>query len=55
MEVVVALFLVGLLAAIAVPSWLSFQQRQQIRRAASLLRSALYLVKSESSKNLVRY
>lgn len=54
-EVIVVLFLMGLLSALAVPSWLSFWQRQQIRSAASQLQSALHLAKSEASKNSVRY
>ncbi len=54
-ELVVVLFLGGVLSALAVPSWLSFLERQQIRAAASQLQSALQLAKSEASKNSVRY
>jgi prepilin-type N-terminal cleavage/methylation domain-containing protein len=54
-EFIVVLFLMGLLAAFALPSWLSFLQRQQIRSAASQLHSALLSAKSESAKNSVRY
>lgn len=54
-EFIVVLFLMGLLAALALPSWLSFLQRQQIRTAASQLHSALLSAKSESAKNSVRY
>ncbi len=54
-ELIVFLFLMGLLAAFALPSWLSFLQRQQIRSAASQLQSALLRAKSESVKNSVRY
>lgn len=54
-EVVVVLLLIGLLGAIALPSWLSFKQRQLVRTAASQLRSALQLAKSQASKDSVRY
>ena len=54
-EMMVVLFLMGLLSAVAVPSWISFWQRQQIRIAASQLHLALHSAKSESRKNLVRY
>ena len=54
-ESVVVLFLIGLLAALVLPSWLSFLQRQYIRTAASQLHSALLSTKSEASKNSVRY
>lgn len=54
-EMVVVLFLLGILAAIAVPSWLAFSQRQQIRTATTQLKSALRSAKSEASKNSVRY
>lgn len=54
-ELMVILFLLGWLLAIAAPSWLSFQQRQQVRSAASQLQSALQLAKSEALKNSVRY
>jgi type II secretory pathway pseudopilin PulG len=54
-ELIVILFLLGLLLAIAAPSWLSFRQRQQVRSAASQLESALQVAKSEASKNSVRY
>ncbi len=36
-EVVVVLLVLGLLGAIALPSWLSFWQRQQVRTAATQL------------------
>jgi type II secretory pathway pseudopilin PulG len=51
----VILFLLGLLLALAAPSWLSFQQRQQVRRAANQLQLALQLGKSQASKDSVRY
>jgi type II secretory pathway pseudopilin PulG len=54
-EVVVVLLMMGLLWALAAPSWLLFWQRQQVRTAASQLQSALQLAKSEASKNSVRY
>ena len=54
-EVTVILLVIGLLFTMAIPSWLSFRQRQQIRLAASQLRSALDLAKSEASLNSVRY
>ncbi len=54
-ELIVILFLLGLLIAIAAPSWLSFVQRQQVRRAANQLQSALQLASSQASKNSVRY
>ena len=54
-EVTVVLLVIGLLCTIAIPSWLSFYQRQQIRKAASQLRSALDLAKSEASLSSVRY
>jgi prepilin-type N-terminal cleavage/methylation domain-containing protein len=54
-EVVVVLLVLGLLGAIALPSWLSFWQRQQVRTAASQLQSALLLAKSLAAKNSVRY
>jgi prepilin-type N-terminal cleavage/methylation domain-containing protein len=54
-EVLVVLFLVGILAALAIPSWLSFLQRQRIRSAASQLYWALQLAKSEAAKTSVRY
>jgi prepilin-type N-terminal cleavage/methylation domain-containing protein len=54
-EFLVVVFIVGLLSALAMPSWLSFYQRQQIRTAASQLHSALQLAKSEGSRNSVRY
>jgi hypothetical protein len=47
--------LIGLLSVIAVPFWIGFWQRQQIRSAADQLQSALGLAKSQASKNLVRY
>ncbi len=54
-ELIVVLFLIGLLSAIAMPSWLAFLQRQQIRSAANQLQSALALAKSQASKDSVRY
>jgi prepilin-type N-terminal cleavage/methylation domain-containing protein len=54
-EVIVALLFIGIVAAIAAPSWLSFRQRQQIRSAADRLQSALQEAKSSSRKNSVRY
>ncbi|MBD2016115.1 prepilin-type N-terminal cleavage/methylation domain-containing protein [Microcoleus sp. FACHB-53] len=54
-EVVVVLLMMGLLGVIAAPSWLLFWQRQQVRRAAGQLQSALQLAKSEAAKNSVRY
>lgn len=54
-ELVVVVFLVGLLSAIASPSWILFWQRQQIRTAADKLYLALAQAKSESRKKLVRY
>jgi prepilin-type N-terminal cleavage/methylation domain-containing protein len=54
-ELLVVLFLLSFLSVIALPSWLGFWQRQRIRAAASQLRSALQLAKSEASKNSVRY
>jgi type II secretory pathway pseudopilin PulG len=54
-ELMVILCLLGLLSVLVAPSWLSFQQRQQVRRAASQLQSALQLAKSEASKESVRY
>lgn len=54
-EVVVVLLVMGLLGVIAAPSWLLFWQRQQVRRAAGQLQSALQLAKSEAAKNSVRY
>jgi type II secretory pathway pseudopilin PulG len=52
---VVVLLMMGLLGALAAPSWLSFWQRQQVRTAAVQLQSALQLAKSEAAKNSVRY
>lgn len=54
-ELIVVSFLIGLLAAVGVPTWLSFLQRQKIRRAASQLHSALLGAKSEAAKHSVRY
>jgi prepilin-type N-terminal cleavage/methylation domain-containing protein len=54
-ELIAVLFLIGLLSAIAMPSWLGFWQRQQIRSAASQLQSAHVLAKSQASKDSVRY
>jgi prepilin-type N-terminal cleavage/methylation domain-containing protein len=54
-EVMVVLVVMGLLGAIAAPSWLLFRQRQQVRTAAGQLQSALQLAKSEAAKNSVRY
>ena len=54
-EVTVVGLLIGLLCAIAFPSWLAFYQRQQIRFAATQLRKALDIAKSEASLRSVRY
>jgi prepilin-type N-terminal cleavage/methylation domain-containing protein len=54
-EMIVGLLIVGVLGALAFPSWLSFWQRQQVRKAASQLQAALQLVKSTATKNSVRY
>jgi prepilin-type N-terminal cleavage/methylation domain-containing protein len=54
-ELMVAIFLVGLLSAIAIPSWLSFWQKQQIRDASEKLYLALARAKSESRKKLIRH
>jgi prepilin-type N-terminal cleavage/methylation domain-containing protein len=54
-EMLVVLLVLGVLSALAIPSWLSFWQRQQIRTAAHQLKSALQLAKSEASRQLVRY
>jgi type II secretory pathway pseudopilin PulG len=49
------LVVMGLLGALAAPSWLLFWQRQQVRTAAGQLQSALQRAKSEAGKNSVRY
>lgn len=54
-ELIVVLFLMGLLSVLALPSWLSFLQRQQVRIAAAQLHSALLNAKSEAAKTSVRY
>jgi prepilin-type N-terminal cleavage/methylation domain-containing protein len=54
-EVVVVLVVMGLLGALAAPSWLLFWQRQRVRTAAGQLQSALQRAKSEAAKNSVRY
>ncbi|MGB5963598.1 MAG: hypothetical protein WBG73_23375 [Coleofasciculaceae cyanobacterium] len=54
-EVMIVGFLMGVICAISVPSWLAFVQRQQIRFAASQLQLALYRAKSEASLHSVRY
>jgi len=54
-EMGVVLFLIGLLSAIAIPSWISFWQKQQIRDASEKLYLALARAKSESRKTLIRH
>ncbi len=54
-EVVVVLVVMGLLGALAAPSWLLFWQRQRVRTAAGQLQFALQRAKSEAAKNSVRY
>lgn len=53
-ELMVVVFLIGILSLLALPSWLSFWQRQQIRTATSQLGLALRVAKSEASQRLVR-
>jgi prepilin-type N-terminal cleavage/methylation domain-containing protein len=54
-EVIVVLLLIGLVGAIAIGSWLSFRQRQEVVQGASQLRRALDTAKSEASSQSVRY
>lgn len=54
-EVMVVLVVMGLLGALAAPSWLLFWQRQRVRTAAGQLQFALQRAKSEAAKNSVRY
>lgn len=54
-ELIIVLLLLGILAASAVPAWLTFVQRQKIRTAAGQLQLALQVAKSEATKNSVRY
>ncbi|NEP55629.1 MAG: prepilin-type N-terminal cleavage/methylation domain-containing protein [Symploca sp. SIO2G7] len=54
-ELIAVLFLIGLLSVIAVPFWLEFLQRQQIRSAAAQLRSVLGLASSQATKDSIRY
>lgn len=54
-EVLVVLLLISLLSAFAIPSWLSFWHRQQIRSAANELHSSLAIAKSMSRQRLIRY
>lgn len=54
-EVIVVSFLIGILSALAIPSWLSFLQWQRISTAVSQIYSALQLAKSEAAKTSVRH
>lgn len=55
LEVTVVGLVVGLICAIAFPSWLAFVERQKVRFAAEQLRGALFQAKSEGALRSVRY
>ena len=55
LELLIVLFLIGLLAASAFPNFRSFYQRQRVRVAAGLIYQALSLAKSNATTQKVDY
>ncbi|MDJ0795843.1 MAG: type II secretion system protein [Calothrix sp. MO_167.B12] len=51
LEVLAAVFMVGILAAIAAPGWLSFVKRQRLNKAGDLVLAALQEAQREAKKN----
>ena len=55
LELLIVLFLIGLVVAIAFPNFIGFSQRQRVRVATSLVYQALFLAKSNASTQKVDY
>jgi prepilin-type N-terminal cleavage/methylation domain-containing protein len=55
LELLIVVFLIGILAAIASPSFLGFSQRQRVRAATGLVYQALSLAKSNATTQKVDY
>ncbi|MDJ0620523.1 MAG: prepilin-type N-terminal cleavage/methylation domain-containing protein [Calothrix sp. MO_192.B10] len=51
LEVLAAVFMVGILAAIAAPGWLGFVKRQRLNKAGDLVLAALQEAQREAKKN----
>lgn len=55
LEILVIILIVGILSAIAAPSWLSFISTQRVNKANDLLLSALQQAQGEAKKNKLSY
>ncbi len=55
LELLVVIFMIGILAAIVAPSWLSFVQRQRLNKASDIVLSALQDAQREAKKNKLSY
>ncbi|GAA6615694.1 prepilin-type N-terminal cleavage/methylation domain-containing protein [Scytonema sp. NUACC26] len=55
LEVLVVVVMVGILAAIAAPAWLSFVQRQQVNKANDTVLAAIQEAQQQAKKTKVSY
>ncbi|MHC5832645.1 MAG: pilus assembly FimT family protein, partial [Nostoc sp.] len=54
-ELVVVILMIGILSAIAAPSWLAFVNRQQVNKANDAVFAALQEAQSEAKKTKLSY
>lgn len=55
LEVLVAVFMVGILGAIIAPSWLNFVKQQQVNKVNDIVLAALQKAQREAKKNKLNY
>lgn len=55
LEALVAIFMIGILSAIAAPSWLAFMNRQRLNKANEIVLAAIQEAQREAKKNKQSY
>lgn len=55
LEILVAVFMIGILSAIAAPSWLGFMNRQRLNKANEIVLAAIQEAQREAKKNKLDY
>jgi prepilin-type N-terminal cleavage/methylation domain-containing protein len=54
-EMLVVVFMIGVLSAIAIPNWLSFMNRQQVNKANDIILAALQQAQREAKRQKLSY